>query len=250
MPPVMESLHRGAEKLGLALIPEQLNRFQTYYEELISWNKRVNLTRITGYESVQIKHFLDSFTVILAFPSPPVNNLRVIDVGTGGGLPGLPVKILYPEISLCLLEATAKKTAFLNHVSQLLGLSGVDAITGRAEEIARQPDYREGFDIILARALAPLPVLLELTLPFCRVGGRLIAQKKGDITAETDHARYAIKQLGGKLKEIKKISLDEFPDGRQLVIIDKVSPTPEAYPRRPGTPAKRPLLSRSGEQPF
>jgi len=243
----MEKLLHGTEKLGIALTPEQLEQFRIYYEVMIDWNRRVNLTRITGYDAVQTRHFLDSLTVSLAMPSGRETQPRVIDVGTGAGLPGLPLKILYPDIDLYLLEATAKKTEFLRHLSAELNLSGVQILTARAEEIARNPDYREGFDIVLARALASLPVLAELTLPLCRVGGRLIAQKKGTIKDESVQARHAIGLMGGKIHEIKRLYLSEFSDERQLVIITKVAPTPDAYPRRPGIPAKRPLLHPSSE---
>jgi 16S rRNA (guanine527-N7)-methyltransferase len=165
----------------------------------------------------------------------------VLDVGSGAGLPGLPLKILRPSLKLSLLEATAKKVAFLEHICQELGLRDVEIITGRAEEIAHQPAYREQFDFVLARAVASLATLVELTLPFVMVGGSLIAPKRGDITTEVSEAAYAVSRLGGRLREIKTVVLDELPEGNELVIIDKTSPTPPAYPRRPGRPAKRPL---------
>jgi 16S rRNA (guanine527-N7)-methyltransferase len=235
----MEKLKAGAKKLGVELGPAQLEQFEVYYQELIDWNKRVNLTAITDYEEVQLKHFLDSLTVVLAWQ--PAKDSRVIDVGTGAGLPGIPLKIVFPDIKLTLLEATAKKAGFLRHIVEKLGLSDVEIVVGRAEEVAHQPRYREGFDLVLSRAVAALPTLVELALPFAAVGGSFIAQKKGNIDEEIGRADRAIELLGGKLRELKRVDIAGLADERYLVIIDKVSPTPAKYPRRPGLPAKRPL---------
>ena len=239
----MEKLNIGAKKLGIHLSPRQLEQFHTYYQELLDWNKRVNLTSITGYEDVQIKHFLDSLTVILAWQKPIIDaDLRLIDVGAGAGIPGIPLKITFPNLRLALLEATAKKAAFLHHIQNKLQLDNVEIVVGRAEEVAHLSQYRERFDIVLSRAVAPLPTLVELTLPFCAIGGSLIAQKKGVIDPEISKATKAINILGGNLREVKRIDLAEFTDKRCLIVIDKASPTPHQYPRRPGIPSKRPLV--------
>ncbi len=235
----MEKLKVGANKLGLELTPGQLEQFAIYYQELTDWNQRMNLTKITGYEEVQIKHFLDSLTVTLALKQ---EGFRLIDVGTGAGLPGIPLKILLPDIRLVLLEATAKKATFLRHLRHRLGLDDIEIVVGRAEEVAHQSRYREKFDIVLSRGVASLPTLVELTLPFCAIGGSFIAQKKGNIDQEISQAARAISRLGGNLREVKRIDLAEFADERRLVIIDKVSPTPRQYPRRPGVPKKRPIV--------
>jgi 16S rRNA (guanine527-N7)-methyltransferase len=240
----MEILKSGAEKLGIYLNTEQLDKFERYYHELIEWNKKINLTRITDYEEVQVKHFLDSLTVITAIqPIDEGRDLKIIDIGTGAGLPGIPLKIVFPAINLTLLEATAKKARFLEHIIGRLGLDKVAIAAGRAEEIAHDARYREKFDLVLSRAVAPLPALVELTLPFCEVGGGCIAQKKGDIEREVERALKAIAVMGGRLREVKPVELAELNDKRCLVIIDKIKITPAEYPRRPGRPAKRPLLS-------
>ena len=235
----MQHLISGAAELGLTLNQGQLDRFQTHYEELTDWNHRINLTSITGFKDVQLRHFLDSLTLVMAIERP--GDARVIDVGAGAGLPGLPLKIILPGIKLVLLESKRKKAAFLSHLIDKLGFSDVEVVTARAEEAAQLGQYRESFDVVLSRAVAPLPALVELALPFARTGGVFIAQKKGNIDAEVEGAARAIKLLGGRLREVKAVDLKELSGDRRLVIIGKISPTPEAYPRRPGMPQKRPI---------
>ena len=240
---IMQKLIIGAKKLGLPLSSIQLEQFSIYYQELVDWNRRVNLTSITEPKEVQIKHFLDSLSVTLAFKQPIIDaDLRLVDVGAGGGFPGLPLKIAFPTIKLVLLEATAKKAAFLHHIEQKLNLDKVEILVGRAEEVAHKVQYREQFNIVLSRAVAPLATLAELTLPFCVIGGILIAQKKGAIDLEVSKATKAIDILGGSQPRVKRIELEELADERYLVTIDKVAPTPQGYPRRPGIPAKRPIV--------
>ncbi len=252
----MEILRQGARELGLSLGPRHLEQFETYYRELTAWNERFNLTAITGYQEVQRRHFLDSLCCLLAFPQAgagdtipdtvPVQRggtgLRCVDVGTGAGLPGLPLKILLPDMRLTLIESVGKKVTFLKHIVRELGLTGVDIVQGRAEEIARQEAHREAYDIVLARAVAHLAVLAEYCLPLARVGGRLIAPKGEDAVAEMKEAEGAIALLGGRVVGVKPLMLADWSD-HYLVVIDKVNPTPERYPRRTGIPAKRPLMN-------
>ena len=239
----MKKLVEGAGKLGIKLNPRQVKHFDLYYQELIEWNKKINLTAITDCSSVQVKHFLDSLTITLALREEEVArpDFNIADIGTGAGFPGVPLKILFPQPRLVLIEPTTKKTAFLHHIIHKLELENVEVLNARAEEAAHLPLYREQFALVLSRAVAPLPTLVELTLPFCRLGGRFIAQKKGDIAQEMNRAEEAIATLGGKLNDIKKIELDEFDDARYLLIIDKICFTPGKYPRRPGVPGRRPI---------
>lgn len=237
----MKILFDGARRLGLTLKTEHLAAFQVYYEELIAWNEKVNLTRITDYEEVQIKHFLDSLTCLLVLPDLP--SATIIDVGTGAGFPGLPLKILRPKMRLTLLESTGKKTDFLRHLVHRLGLEGVEVVWGRAEEVGRDPEHRQRYDVVLARALAELPVLVEYALPFCRVGGVFVAQKGAEVEREVERAGRALEILGGELREIKAVRLPTLDEPRHLVVIEKIALTPQKYPRRPGVPSKRPLNS-------
>ncbi len=238
----MDSLTAGASGLGLTLSAAQRDRFETYYRELTEWNRRANLTAITGYEQVQLNHFLDALTVALVWRPAATGATRVIDVGSGGGVPGVPLRIVFPEIRLTLLEATAKKADFLRHLTERLGLDDVETVVGRSEEVAHDERFREVFDLVLARGVAPMPALAELTLPFAATGGIVVAHKKGDIDEEIRQASSAIETMGGRLREVRAVELPEFADNRCLVVVEKVAATPAKYPRRPGVPARRPLV--------
>jgi 16S rRNA (guanine527-N7)-methyltransferase len=240
----MDRLIAGARTLGLRLADRQVAAFQVYYEELVDWNHKFNLTAITGYEQVQIRHFLDSLSVLLseqarralARPEP-----RAIDVGSGAGFPGIPLKLVYPRLRLTLLEATGKKVAFLQHMIERLELQQVTAIHARAEELGHDPTQRETYDLVLARAVAEMSAVAEYTLPFCKVGGWVVAQKGEAGGAEAWTANEAIQLLGGELCRVLPVELPGLPEDRSLVILEKRTPTPPAYPRRPGIPTKRPL---------
>jgi 16S rRNA (guanine527-N7)-methyltransferase len=250
----VELLLRGARELGLVLTPEHLAAFERYQVELLDWNQRFNLTAITDPAEVQVKHFLDSLTCLLAIAprgydgllDPAAVSGRAIDVGAGAGFPGVALKIACPGLRLTLLESVRKKAGFLSHLVAVLGLEDVDIVPERAEDFARRPGRRDGYDFALARALAPMPVLLEYCLPFVRPGGRLVAPKKGDLTAELAAARDAVRVLGGRWREPVQVTSSLLPDARVLVVVEKVAPTPKAYPRRAGIPAKQPLGNAKG----
>jgi 16S rRNA (guanine527-N7)-methyltransferase len=248
----MEILAEQAKKvLDLDLTTAQLNTFQLYYTELINWNSHTNLTAITEYAEVQIKHFLDSLT--LASPlwrgdsakqtqAVSWSNLALIDIGAGAGLPGVALKILYPELRLTLVDSVGKKTAFLSQLVAKLNLPNVTVLTGRAEDLGQQPAHRERYDIATGRAVAALAVLAEYCLPLCKVGGIFIAPKKGDLSQELEQAKPAITKLGGQLRQTKPFELESgTSDKRLLVVADKIKASPTEYPRRAGVPAKRPL---------
>jgi 16S rRNA (guanine527-N7)-methyltransferase len=238
----MDKLVEGARQLGIEFSSQQLEQYRVYFEEIAKWNEKVNLTSITNYEEVQLKHFLDSLTVRLAYEKELWANapFQLIDVGAGAGMPGLPLKIAFPDIKLLLIESVAKKSAFLSHLVALLKLSEADVINGRAEDIAGQENHREQYNLAVTRAVGKLSTVAELCLPFCTNGGLFIAMKKGDIGEEISSAKKAIDILGGSLREVKEVKVQGL-DRRFLVVIEKISSTPSKYPRRAGIPSKRPL---------
>ena len=241
----MELLNTGASQLDLSLSELQLDQFETYFQELADWNKRANLTAIVEYEAVQVKHFLDSLTVCLTardiLAGSAQASTRVMDVGSGAGLPGLALKLAFPEIELTLVESVAKKTAFLTHTLEKLGLDGVSVHTGRAESLAREPDLRDSFDLVVVRALAKLPLLLELCLPFCKSGARLVALKHGGDWSEQESATNALKELGGQIERVSTVLVEGLTDDRIVISVEKTKSTPANYPRAVGIPGKRPL---------
>jgi 16S rRNA (guanine527-N7)-methyltransferase len=239
---MMEKLVEGARQLRLTLTDHQVQQFQTYYEQLVEWNRRVNLTGITDYEEVLVKHFLDSLSIVLTLDEAKQvdGDFALLDIGTGAGMPGIPLKIVHPEANLVLLDSVAKKTAFLEHIVGELRLQGVSVLTQRAEEIGHIRDYREHFDLVVCRAVSQLATVAELTLPFCRIGGLAVIPKKDSIERELSQASASIGILGGNLKTVHKLTIRGL-EQHILVVLEKTSPTPDTYPRRPGIPAKRPL---------
>ncbi len=215
--------------------------FRMYYRALMEWNSRMNLTSVTGWEQVQERHFLDSLSLSSIIETYHLENCRFIDVGSGAGLPGISLKIAFPGMTGTLLDATGKKVRFLKYVIDTLPLDGIEARHGRAEEVAHLPEMREQFDLVVARAVAPMPVLAELTLPLCRPGGHVVVHKTSSAAEEVDEARYAVATLGGQVLDTVEIGQDDSESGRLLLVIAKVGPTPEGFPRRPGIPSKRPI---------
>jgi 16S rRNA (guanine527-N7)-methyltransferase len=226
--------------LGLRLSPAQAQQFQRYAAELADWNQRVNLTAITDPEAVEVRHFVDSLTCLLVM-KPRRVGLRVIDVGTGAGFPGLPIKIVCPELHLTLVEATSKKVEFLRHVVDILGLKGVALINNRAETIGQEPSHREQYDWVLARAVATMRTLAEYLLPLAKVGGHVLAQKGESAPQEASEAQQAIHLLGGQVAHLTTVDLPTVTETHYLIEIEKIAATPPRYPRRPGAPSKRPL---------
>ncbi len=231
----------GLRQLNLSLNEQQLEQFLRYQQELLDWNTHFNLTAITDPGGVQIKHFLDSLTLLAAYDKPQT---RLLDIGSGAGFPGLPLKIVRPAWEITLLEATGKKVTFLRHVIETLRLDGITVVQGRAEELAHKAAYRVKFDLVTARAVASLATLLEYSAPFCRVGGRIIFFKKGDLADELVQGKRAAIQLGATLKAdvpIELAELAELADGRRLFVWGQQKFCPLQYPRAGATMAKRSL---------
>ena len=233
-----ELFQEGARRLGVELNSDQLDAFDRYAAALTAWNRRVRLVGSVYPHALYLRHFLDSLTVLALLPPGPIS---LIDVGAGAGFPGLPLKLARPDLTLALVESVGKKAAFLRYLAETLGLSGVAVLQRRAEEAGRDPAQRAQYDVAVSRALAELAAVLELSLPLVRVGGLCIAMKKGALTEELANAQNALSRLGGQLVEVRDAGLPELLPGHVLVIVEKVTPTPERYPRRPGLPAKRPL---------
>lgn len=240
---IMEDFHllqtEFQQLTGQTLTEAQMQAASQYADLLQEWNQKINLTRITTPEDIRIKHFLDSLSCQIAMRGSPVDT--VIDVGTGGGFPGLALRLLYPEMRLTLVESIAKKTNFLSLVVQELGLDHVQIVTSRAEDVGQDPAHREQYAWAVARAVANLPVLAEYLLPLVRVGGFMLAQKGATAPEELEAAAPALEILGGKFKELIPISLPDVEGDRYLVVVEKAASTPQKYPRRAGIPAKRPL---------
>jgi 16S rRNA (guanine527-N7)-methyltransferase len=236
----MEKLiHDAQELFNVHVTGRQVMSLITYEKELLEWNQKFNLTAIRDVESIRTKHFLDSFSCILAWKANPPTHL--VDVGTGAGFPGLPLKILYPSMKLTLVESVGKKAMFCQHIVSVLGLENVNVVQARAEALGQNAKHREKYDWAVARAVANLNVLSEYLIPLVRIGGRMLAQKGESGPAEAQSAEEAMKLLGGKLEQLIPVNLPGVADDRYLVIVDKVAATPPKYPRKPGVPGKTPL---------
>jgi 16S rRNA (guanine527-N7)-methyltransferase len=235
-------LVEGSAALGVSLDDAQLDQFRRFRDLLLDANTRVNLTAITDPAEVVTRHFLDSLTCLLAVPPDQrARPLRLLDIGSGAGFPGIPLAIAFPAWRVTSLEATGKKARFQQEVVAALGLENVAILTGRAEELARQPEHRGRYDLVMARAVATLPTLLEYCCPFARVGGRIIAPKKGDLVEEIAAGAKAASLLGSELLAPVPVTIPPLADGRVLLVAEQRRACPQQYPRPAGAPAKRPL---------
>ena len=234
-----DNFNQQAKMLGIEINQEQERMFGQYYEQLLHWNELMNLTGITQREEVYEKHFLDSLSLVKVIDLEKEN--FILDIGTGAGFPGIPLKIVFPHLRIVLLDSLGKRVDFLESLIEHLGLEGIVAYHGRAEDFAKKEEFRQQFDIVVSRAVSNLSTLSEYSLPFVRVGGFFIPYKSGDVEEEIKNSVYAIEILGGKLRECISFELPETSISRCLLKIEKVLDTPEKYPRRAGKPEKRPI---------
>lgn len=235
-------LNEGCRQLGISLTEEQTEQFMLYYEKLIEVNQVMNLTAITEFEDVMRKHFLDSLTLVKAVDIKNVK--RVLDLGTGAGFPGIPLKIAFPDTEFVLLDSLNKRVKFLYDIIELCRLKKIQAVHGRAEELAGKKEYRESFDLCVSRAVANLSSLSEYCLPYVEKGGLFVSYKSGNIQEELEAAGYAIQILGGRIKDTVKFKLPGSDMDRSLVVIEKIRETPARYPRRAGIPSREPLMRK------
>lgn len=231
--------------LGITLSDLQRWQFQVLQEELLKWNKKINLTAIRDEKGIQEKHFFDSLTCFLGFEKWPES---LIDVGSGAGFPGLPVKIIIPDLRLTLVESVDKKASFCRHIVETLDLSDVTVVSKRVEEVARMPQHREAYDIAIARAVAPAPTLAEYLLPLVKVGGRCLMQKGTRGPMEILEAGKIVDLCGGELSDLLRLNFDGIEGEGTLVLIDKLRHTPREFPRAVGIPAKKPILTSEGRK--
>ncbi|MBZ2175692.1 16S rRNA (guanine(527)-N(7))-methyltransferase RsmG [Schnuerera sp. xch1] len=235
----VNTLIKGAKTLGIELNEEEINNFVLYKELLKKWNQKINITSITDDIEVDIKHFIDSITPLTT--NVFKENIKLIDIGTGGGFPGIPLKIIKKDMNVLLLDSTMKRIKFLSEVVDELSLEHVTPVHGRAEEMGRDKKYREKFDIAISRAVASLNTLCEYCLPLVKVGGHFISMKGSDVDEELNEAKNSIKILGGRVKDKKIIDLPSSDITHSLIIIEKIKETPTKYPRGGGKPKKKPL---------
>lgn len=236
----MSKFINGCKEFGVTLSDEQLQAFELYFELLVEWNSFMNLTAITEFDDVCLKHFLDSISLCKSIDCS--KKIKVIDVGTGAGFPGIPLKIAFPNLSVTLLDSLGKRVKFLNEVISQLGLTDIQAVHGRAEDFVKEKNVRESFDLCVSRAVANLTTLSEYCLPYVKVGGFFISYKSEKITQEYQNAEHALSLLGGKLSSQTEFMLPESDIYRNLFSIEKVKSTPSKYPRKAGLPSKEPLV--------
>lgn len=232
-------LEEGCRELGITLDEIQKKQFTDFYEYLVEKNKVMNLTGITEFQEVLVKHFLDSLACVKAVDMSRIK--RIMDIGTGAGFPGVPLKIAFPHLEACLLDSLKKRVNFLEETFQMLKLENITAIHGRAEEYAKNKQYRETYDLCVSRAVSNLATLSEYCLPYVKTGGYFISYKSGTVQEEVEQAQKAVKILGGKIKDVVYFQLPDSEIQRSLVVIEKIKATPGRYPRKAGTPLKEPL---------
>jgi 16S rRNA (guanine527-N7)-methyltransferase len=243
----LTQLQEGCRTLGIALDSRQLAQFELYYRELVEWNEKFNLTAIIDYREVQIRHFLDCLVALpliaqqLGETLPPARPLRLLDVGTGAGFPGIPLKIVAPRLRVTLMDGTGKKVLFLSETVAKLELSDVAVVQGRAEEMGNDPDYRGRFDVVTARAVAALNTLVEYLLPFVKQNGMAVIYKGASAPQELSEARKAIETLGGETIRLAPVQVPFLEEQRFVLLVKKRLPTPERFPRGQGLPRKKPL---------
>lgn len=236
-----EQLKKESEELSILLTDIQVKQLYRYYELLIEWNHVMNLTAITEMNEVITKHFVDSISIIKVFPDIEEKEWSLIDVGTGAGFPGIPLKIVFPKLRVTLLDSLNKRVKFLNQVIEEIGLSHIEAIHCRAEDFGSSALYRENYDLCVSRAVANISTLSEYCLPFVKTGGIFVSYKSGKVEEELDSGKHAIFLLGGKLREMCLFTLPGIEVERSFVVIDKKEKTAKKYPRKAGLPAKEPL---------
>lgn len=232
-------LEKAFDSLEIKLTEEQKEKFYKYYNLLVEWNNKMNLTAITDMEGVIYKHFLDSLSIVKVVGLKKLAGVKIIDIGTGAGFPGIPLKIVFPDTEILLLDSLNKRITFLNEVVSQLGLENINCIHGRAEEFSRKPDYREQFDIAVSRAVARLNSLCELCIPFVKTNGNFVSYKASKAFEEIEEAKNAISILGGKVEGNTELILNK--EERVLVNIKKIKNTPTKYPRAGGKPLNNPL---------
>ena len=232
-------LEEGCRELGITLDEIQKKQFTDFYEYLVEKNKVMNLTGITEFQEVLVKHFLDSLACVKAVDMSRIK--RIMDIGTGAGFPGVPLKIAFPHLEACLLDSLKKRVNFLEETFQMLKLENITAIHGRAEEYAKNKQYRETYDLCVSRAVSNLATLSEYCLPYVKTGGYFISYKSGTVQEELEQAQKAVKILGGKIQDVVYFQLPDSEIQRSLVVIEKIKATPGRYPRKAGTPLKEPL---------